>query len=769
MPIKRRGMSKEDKAFVQETLANPQPVQSDVAAAAGETPQAKMVGMGGAVPGEVAAGQGADITGIAHRVREMIADTGRQPRVPRGVGTNEAEMIARGQELLRKGIDPNTVMNRVESANYRFNRDDIAVARAHLMRLEETGRRIEEKFGTESPEFIQISDAISEWNKRTKPMQTEWHAIGEAQQGATDIDTGDLVSMEKAHREATGKPFTPEQRQQAADITSKVKIARQETDKSVESLWSQIEMGLKDVNVPVARDLTQARLLFSQFTEGAKLTLQQVKTIWNYAKTEYVNKGEANLDKIAQGISEDFGISKRTVLEALKSPKGARRMSDAMYLQMSRLRGLENAARNWLINQRTPGWLRALRRVPRLFFSAKVFGHGTVGMVTHAGAMMFDPAAAKPYWTNFARQYRLMVSAGYHESMMQALMNEPHFAMARRAGLANDPFRYQDDYQNPKLTLGLGKIGLSGNRGFDCLKLLRQDRFNQIWNGLDASQQTPEMAKVIATGVNHATGIVSAGSLGKFAEPASVAFFAPKLELSRWAFMIKDPVVAAKTFASWKDASASERMFAVSQLKEKARIAGSYFGLLALNQAILSSTDSKQKVNFTNPRKGDFLAFKIAGQEASVVSPMLHMVGLFANLYRTATARRTRLESLTPRGQQMGEEIGQYARGKLSPFAQPIVDVAAQSDFMGRPLPFSTDRVPAYLRRQGIGRWTWNQYLTQQFAPIPAEEAVREVWQSERMKESDMQKYIKAVSVFFLSGGTGIRLQEDRRLAAQPK
>jgi hypothetical protein len=714
---------------------------------------------------ERATGSEHDLTGIAQRVREQRAAEGKTVPIEPGIGVNTEESINLGRKLLREGKDPYKMIDEFNKTG-KVSYEDMAVARVHEMDLAKEAQdawdQVKPADQSTFENYLKVQNKLAEWDKATKPMQTEWSKIGRAQQGATEVDTGNLVSMESDYTKATGKPFTPRQRKEAAEVTDRVKTARQEAKDAQEAVIEDMDRrtGVKKGKKPVT--LEEARKLFSDFGVGDAMTPEQIKATWSYAKDAYINKGESNIDTVAQGVADDFGLAKKDVMKMLAGRKGTKRIMDDMYLKMSRARQAINAAKTWLQNEKTPGWMSKVRRLPRVFFSAKVFGHGTVGMITHAGVMAFDPKMAREYWSNFGRQYGLMLSPKYHEAMMQDLMSKSNFILARRAGLSNDPFRFQDDYQNPKIQLGLGKVGMAGNRGFDILKLLRQDMFDRQWNSLDAAQKTPEAAKLIADSVNHATGIVRSQFFGKLSEPLAVAFFAPKLEASRWAFMFTDPIKATKILAEWKTATPEERMFAMSEIKQKARIAGMYFGLLALNQALLSAFNTGQSINFTNPRRGDFLAFKTFGQNVSLISPMLHMVGLLANLYRTSTGKRTQLESLTPRGEEMGQELWAYGRGKLSPFSQPLVDLATQSDFTGRPMPFSKDRVPTWQRRRGIKKWTWSQYLTQQFAPIPAEEAIREVWQSQGITKSEQDKYLKAVSVFFLTGGTGIRLTEDR-------
>ena len=486
---------------------------------------------------------------------------------------------------------------------------------------------------------------------------------------------------------------------------------------------------------------------------------EQVKALWNRAKT-YLDAGEGDFDNIRQNLATEFGIPIEDVYRGLVQPKGMKAITDEMYKKMSDRRRLVEGARNWIKNQQMPGWLRFIRNIPKVFFIDKIFGHGTVGMITHAGMNIFNPTAWRTYWPNFFRQYKLLVSPAYHERMMQNLTRDPLFVKARRAGLANYPFRYTDDYQQAWLIQYFRKLGLTGNRGFDSLKLFRQARFNQIWNSLPDTLRTKEMASMVADAVNHSTGVVRM----PFREWANWTFFAPKLEGSRWAWMVGDPLKAAKTFVDWGNSTPEAKAFAMSELKQKAWTAGTYFALLQMNQGLLSASGSSQKINWTDPRRGDFLAFKVAGYNVGIVSPLLGAVRLFANLLHASTGKRGKVESLSSRSSEFGSTAGSYLRGKLSPFAGFGMDIASQADFQGRPMPFSSDRVPAYLRRQGVGApYSYGEYATQQFTPIPVSEAVREVWRSQGMNEDQIKVWMRALTSAVVMGGTGARMSLDTR------
>jgi hypothetical protein len=171
----------------------------------------------------------------------------------------------------------------------------------------------------------------------------------------------------------------------------------------------------------------------------------------------------------------------------------------------------------------------------------------------------------------------------YHLRMMEDLVRDPNYITAKRAGLANDPFKYQDDYQNAGVVKVFKNIGLMGNRGFDGMKLFRQFRFNQEWGNTPESLKTPEYAKLLADRLNKATGISKASKLPNW---MNTVFFAPKLEMSRWAFLYSDPVKDSLTIAKGlanKDSVTPEAYRnATRDMRQKVTMAGAYLGALAL-------------------------------------------------------------------------------------------------------------------------------------------------------------------------------------------
>jgi len=164
-----------------------------------------------------------ETTGIAHRVSEA---RGMAPE--RGKGVAPSESVEHGRELLQQGLDPQSVLD-VFNKTQAVRADDMAVVRAHLERLSKATNDAADGPGIDSPEYKAAWEAEKDWRAKVKPMQTEWHRIGQAQKGETDVDTGTFTGLQRLHQENTGTDFTPGQKKQGQRIAKTNKDAQEAT------------------------------------------------------------------------------------------------------------------------------------------------------------------------------------------------------------------------------------------------------------------------------------------------------------------------------------------------------------------------------------------------------------------------------------------------------------------------------------------------------------------------------------------------------------
>lgn len=395
-------------------------------------------------------------------------------------------------------------------------------------------------------------------------------------------------------------------------------------------------------------------------------------------------------------------------------------------------------------------------------------------------------------------------ASNYHENAMRELTenNRERFEFWKSMDLECDPFRLTDDYQieglqnlfaesgvGPRFDrpgLGYRALRAAGleksavgrgvhkfiestiaGRGFDALKTLRFAMAEKWFNSLPDHLQNEESARLIADSVNHATGIVKT----QFHEAFNWAMFAPKLEASRWAYMFKDPIKALNYVANWKEASMEQRHWAKSELQQKAMVASWYLGMLTLNQAMLWATGSEENINGIpealggkgfDPTKSDFMAFKVGGFKVGVLSPMIGVLRLLANALHVSFLERTKYERLTPRREALGEEAWDYATGKASPFASFVLQGLAAQDFQKRPIGFLpwSEPLPRAKRLAGVRPYEFGEYMLQQFAPIPLEEAIKSQFKMAGMDELTASSWIRALIASGAMGLTGARVQE---------
>jgi hypothetical protein len=796
-----------------ESAAIPPEVKAEVPADVGP-------GLGAAEYGEVQGQGDPDIYGVAERVRKQRAAAGQTVAIDPGQGVSAIDAVIHGQEVLEK--EPLSAQTAVDTfrKDKSVSYDGFSAVRAKAEKAFQDARRTEEKLGTDSPEYETAKAAAVEWDKVSKEMQTEWHKTGRAQQGQTDIDTGTFTGLERAYREATDKDFTPKQKPKAEKIVKGVKKATAETAAADEAFKSEFKKQIESTNAE-KRALDAANKTVREWAakraeaenkarveqakrlkEAADLQLRAVKRaeamsakrardaavraakeeqrnladpsipVWKAANA-YLEKGLDSLDEIRNKVAADLGMKVDKVTRLLAQTPRLKYLMDELWKNQQNSRRLKEQAKRWLISQETPLYQRALASVPRAMFGLKVGFHGTVALGTHAPMVVFQPRFWKNYFRDFGKMYKMVGSRAYYENQVQDLMRRPNYTTARRAGLVNDPFVFED-YNSPDTAKYFGGLTGMGNRGYTVLKIIRQDMFDQHWNKLPKLARIPEVAQAIANDVNHATGVVK----GKAPAGSNVALFAPRLMASRAMWLVGDPVKAIDTFARWKQATPGDKWQAMAQLKEKAWVAGTFFSLLALNQGFLAAIGSKQKINGIpeamggggiNPMESDFLKFKAAGLDVAYGSAMLNMAKLPARM-ATAIAFEGKTSKLVLEDERIYKIAGDYLRSQMSPFAGTVTDLALGRDYAGRPLPRAgfgllpgrTD-IPKRLKKHGITEpYTWKEYSSIQFTPIPISEGIREVWgQGLGMSDSQIDHYLKSFIIISVMAGTGSRVTED--------
>ena len=176
-----------------------------------------------------------------------------------------------------------------------------------------------------------------------------------------------------------------------------------------------------------------------------------------------------------------------------------------------------------------------------------------------------------------------------------------------------------------------------------------------------------------------------------------------------------------------------------------------------MNQGLLSALGLRKKedqINFNDPTKSDFLAFKMGGIEGYV--PGLHTeIRTLAKILATAFMSRKQLRGES-RQSGVGKIAWQYGMGKLTPAIQRAMEVGLQQDWQGRSVPWSSD--------QGTPkepRLSWGEYAGE-IGPIPLEGPIGFVY--DHLKKGgassmDAMTITKGLIIAGL-GASGLHVQE---------
>ena len=219
---------------------------------------------------------------------------------------------------------------------------------------------------------------------------------------------------------------------------------------------------------------------------------EKSQAIWGYMKNEYLRKGK-DFDTSINGTAVDLGLTADQVRKSITSPKGTKPISDEMYFQnykqQQAIRDAQMVLKTANANRLQRTWAaKFVKATPNFFFALKTALHGTVGNITHSGLNALLPFSAKwkTFWPNWAKSFKYSFGgltkegvASYQQEMTD-LVHRPNFAFWKRNGVAIDPVKSYDDYQQFKS--GFGKLTAMGDRGFNALKLQRYDLAEYYWN-----------------------------------------------------------------------------------------------------------------------------------------------------------------------------------------------------------------------------------------------------------------------------------------------
>lgn len=562
--------------------------------------------------------------------------------------------------------------------------------------------------------------------------------------------------------------------------------SRELTDKEIE-LKEQIKderekLGLvsskekKPLTEQETQEQQEAKLksIQEQFIDkkGNKFTHDEAKSIWEYMKETYLDKGIKFRDAIEQ-VSNDTGLSFEQISNAITTPK-TKRISDAMWKQRYDLQKNRLATQRYVDAQTENPFIRTFKKITGARRSESIFGHAGVFIGTHAGMTLFDLPRTKYTIKAFLNAYKF----GYgkianYEKSMEGLKKRANYELAQRSGLKNNPDIIDNDAEitKPFLSKYLGKFMESGKRGYNAMKILRQDLFDAHYNALsNVEKADPGSAISIAREINNATGATNLdmairNKQGDIVFDPNEVFFAPGMEAARWAKLTRNPAkatsVALQALFKPESVSVKDKVFAKVWAKRVGSQLATFAGVLTANAAIQSMTtdDKSKKVNLTDPTKSDWLKFKFGNTTFDNTSGMLSTLHFIQQITyqsifdESSKYRKTEEESL-------GRTALKYGVGKLAPFYGDVAEVALRHDYNGNTMPWS-DAKPLHKYNHKL---TWEEYAESKL-PLPIAEGFKAFYESAQesgMSKNQIDHILNGLKYGAISGLTGFKAYETK-------
>ena len=489
-------------------------------------------------------------------------------------------------------------------------------------------------------------------------------------------------------------------------------------------------------------------------------TPEKRRVIWEWARP-MIDKGMP-MDKVADAINQHWFNGRAPakwlyeILSGRQTP--FKKAADAVWRAQKARRDIaqqaENFAKSESLGPLYKMW-HGLWTAPRALATV---GHFTVFPFTHAGDLAFRPASWKIFAEGLLNTWTKSTSSVKTEQLLSAMEHDQRFTLGLRSGVD------MGAHSHPTGILGSFK-GWSKN-AWDILTVMRFELWKSAMDKSVTSEMTEEevldMGKHMAVWANHATG---SGKGPLMHERVAPLLFGPKLTQSKINRMFGDPLETIKTFSKGDKATPAEKAVAWRRFSGAVQMTGTQLTFLAINQginaAIAAATGSKDKhdINWSNPNRGDFLAFKAFGLNIQVPGVGTEIRNV-AKVLATAFASHKELRGESRR-ERAADILGQYEFNKLTPSLGLGMELGFRQNWMGRPLPFSSEE-----GTKTRPKMTWAEFAGEH-APIPLEGPIGYFY--DKMKERGMSALdattVTKGLIMFGADVAGLQTQEEKEPA----
>lgn len=443
------------------------------------------------------------------------------------------------------------------------------------------------------------------------------------------------------------------------------------------------------------------------------------KSFWNEAKGLLASGVEP--EDVVKQIAAKHGLGTDAVGSILIQNKQLFQLTNEAWAKQAQVAGLKASARSAVANANKPLWLKVMQYPYELTRRSLTVGHGGVIPFTHTRNSMLIPGEAKMFGETVKDAYSYMTpktGSARWRADMATLRSDKMYNFASRVGL-------DIKIQSRPVGMGMSRWTL---QSFDALKTLRLKLFKKYWNQLDPADKTFERSQDLAKRINHATGVVNSPPIVN--KLAGAGMFAPKLRFSKYASAVD---VATSPFSA----------------KRFAKLAAINIGLLGINDLVnrhILNRD-EDKINWTNPSRGDWMRMKIAGLTVPM-SPLFETMRLPVALAA---------DFLDPRQKDKFRVAAKEVASAVHPGINAIYGGLTGTDLAtGKTLPFkgASQLIYGDYRNKKPEKQIGAGEYAAGYAPIPAQPIIKEM-AKEGVPPGTSANFLKAYAESILSGALG--------------
>jgi hypothetical protein len=506
-------------------------------------------------------------------------------------------------------------------------------------------------------------------------------------------------------------------------------------------------------------------------------TIGRAAALFREARTEYVEKGITDFNKIVDGLSASHNLKREIIIKGLDSPKGVpRNLTDDMWVKQQAARKLSSAARVAIQQMGASDVVKGLNYVANAPRRVLLAGHFGAFTKSHLADQLFY--APDTYARNFKDSWALATKRGMalHEQRVRTELNptDPEVKLALRAGLnVGESGAGYFAKETSEVTGGIKKFFKGPDRAsmaYDELRVSRMGMFRKELARLSPEERRNlDQVKALADVLNHDSGTTARSNrLMRF------MFLSPRLLPAQLTHTFYDvPRSLVKTGMGFKYSSADPAMRYVA--RKTAILASAYTGMLAINYGIGKGVgavtgDEELAKKFT-PNLGQeglaatsLLRPKLFGYSIPI-SPTVELMKLPVQMIAAgAAARKGDNKTLVALTRGLRTIIGRQ---------NPLWDLVQEALFgqdpgTGRPTPFPgvTGKTEPTASKPTMST---TEYLGTKL-PIPAANYVQEFHDeliSHGMPPENAAAWARLIAIPTFELGTSYHLSEDKEPPAK--